>query len=191
MSKKIIGLAGSFASGKDTLAKYLVDTYGFYHISTGDIVREEAMAKYGSIERPVLYKMANEIRNTRGYGALGEMSLERYDKVQAQYPQGLIVSGFRAIAEAQAVKAAGGVIIYTDAPLQNRYEWMRARARDQEAVISLEEFKEREAKENGGVDPNFDISAIRGIADYVIENNATREEFLARGVGVLGLNIDS
>lgn len=184
---KIIGLAGTLASGKDSLAQYLVDKYKYCHVSTGDLVREVAKQKYGSIERPVLYKTANELREERGHGVLGEMALEHYEETKSKYPGGLIVSGFRALAEAQAVKNAGGLIIYTDAPFEKRYEWMKGRERDQETAISLEEFKQREANENGGVDPAFNISVIRGIADAVIENDSTLDAFQKKFLKVIDL----
>ncbi|HLC91561.1 MAG TPA: AAA family ATPase [Candidatus Saccharimonadales bacterium] len=184
---KLIGIAGSLASGKDSLAQYLVDNYEFCHVSTGDLVREIAQQKYGSIERPVLYKTANELREEKGSGVLGKMSLEYYQKHKDKYPGGLIVSGFRALAEAQAVKDAGGIIIYIDAPLEKRYMWMQGRGRDKEATVSLEEFKKRESNENGGVDPAFDISAIKNIADAVIQNDSTFDSFLQKFLKASGL----
>ena len=76
----IFGLAGTFASGKDSLARHLEEKFNIKHISTGDIVRIYAQEKYGSIERPVLYKMANELRETKGnptdtlqYGLMREL----------------------------------------------------------------------------------------------------------------------
>lgn len=176
---KIVGLAGTHASGKDTVAQYLVDTKGFYHISTSDIVREEAMKKYGSIERPVLYKTANEIRTTKGHGALSTMALERFEKIKDKY-KGLVVSGFRAVAEAQVIKDQGGVLVFTNAPEQSRFERLRERARAEEGELSFEDFKKRETLENGGEDPAFDISAIESIADVVLINDGTKEEFLSK-----------
>lgn len=184
---KIIGIAGTHASGKDSLARYLVGKYHFLHVSTGDIVREEAMSKHGSIERPVLYKTANEIRATRGHGALGRMAKERYDSVKHKYPSGLIVSGFRALAEAEAVKDAGGIVLYVDAPERIRYERLVGRARAEEGTLAFEDFKEREAAENGGVDPAFDITAIKDIADYILVNDASPEEFFKEAEKSLGL----
>ena len=184
---KIIGLAGTHASGKDTIADYLVKNYGYFHVSTGDIVREVAMQRYGSIERPVLYKTANEIREADGHGATGHMALEKFEQVKDQY-KGLVVSGFRAIAEAQAVKDKGGVIVFIDAPEQLRFERLRDRARVEEGVLSFEEFKKREEAENGGVDPAFDISAIKSISDYVIINKYNnKSEFINEVEKILGL----
>lgn len=175
---KIIGLAGTHASGKDTVAQYLVEKHGFFHVSTGDIIRDEAMKKYGSIERPVLYKTANEIRANDGYDAVSRIALERFESVKDQY-KGLVVSGFRASAEAQAIKDAGGSLIFTDAPQQMRFERLKARARAEEGDLSFEEFKRREDAENGGTDAAFDISAIKSIAEHVIMNDGDKAKFLA------------
>lgn len=174
----IIGLAGTFASGKDTIADYLYKKYGFYHVSTSDIVRIVALEKYGSIERPTLYQTANELRTSRGYGVLCEMALEQYEAHKHEFPAGVVVSGFRAAAEAQIVKDRGGIVIFIDSPFEIRYARMRARARDGESAVTREAFEERERNENGGVDPAFNISAIKDSADKVLMNDNNLDEFL-------------
>ncbi len=183
---KIVGIAGTHASGKDSLAEYLASKHGFYHVSTGDVFREEAMKKYGSIERPILYKTANEIRQAQGHGAVSKIALERFEKDKSQY-KGLVVSGFRALAEAQVIKDEGGIILFVDAPLQARYERLKSRARAEEGVLSFEEFQKREKAENGGVDPAFNIMAIKDIADHVLINDDDFEDFLHRAEEALGL----
>ena len=184
---KIVGLAGTHASGKDTIAQYLVEKHGFFHVSTGDVFREEAMKKYGSIERPILYKTANEIRAQKGFGAVSELALERYEKVKDKYPNGLVVSGFRAVAEAQVIKDAGGEIIFIDAPEDIRFERMRARARAEEGDLTREEFDTRQTAENGGVDKAFNILAIKEIADYTIINDQDEKTFITKFMQVLDL----
>lgn len=42
---QLIGLAGTFASGKDTLAKRLIETFGYEHASTSDMVRKIALER--------------------------------------------------------------------------------------------------------------------------------------------------
>lgn len=169
---KLIGLAGTHASGKDTIADLLVKKYGFYHVSTGDIFREEAMKRYGSIERPVLYKTANEIRNTEGYDAVSRRALKRYDEVKQDHPNGLVVSGFRAVAEAQVIKDHGGFLLFVDADADTRFQRLRDRARVEEGTLTREEFNAREEAENGGVDPAFNILAIKDISDAMLVNDS-------------------
>ena len=167
------------ASGKDTIAHFLVDKHGYYHVSTGDVVREIAQEKYGSIERPVLYKTANELRREHGSGALAKVALERFFKLPKDSAAGLVVSGLRSVGEAEALQAEGAHIIFVDAPIEVRYERMKNRARDNETLVSLDEFKQREADENGGVDPAFSIIDIKALADTVLLNEKTSEDLLA------------
>lgn len=186
-SPKIIGLAGTFASGKDSLARFLEEKYQIKHISTSDIVREFAQEKYGSIERPILYKTANELREARGAGVLSEIALERYASYKEKYPGGICVSGFRAWAEAEVVQKAGGLIVFTDAPERLRYERSISRARDNEKLSTFEEFLEREAAENGKVNSEFSIAGIKARADLVLDNDKDMESFLEEAVTALGL----
>jgi len=184
----IYGLAGTFASGKDSLARHLEEKYNIKHISTGDILRTYAQQKYGSIERPVLYKTANEMRETMEPGILSILALEQYESYKESYPGGVCVSGFRAWAEAEEIRKRGGIIIFTDSPVKTRYIRTIARARDDEKFNTFEEFKAREAKENGEVNSEFSIAGIKPRADIVLDNDTDLEEYLTYATKVLGLS---
>lgn len=177
MKYQIVGLAGTFASGKDTLAKYLEENYGVTHVSTGDLVRKVAMELYGSIEREVLAKTATQCRAEYGAGYFVERAVESGDRP-------IIISGVRSLGEMNAVKAAGGFIVYVDADVENRYQRMQSRARDDETQKTLEEFIEGEKRElygNGDVNDmaNFNLAEIGKQADVVIMNNESVESFIA------------
>lgn len=186
-SPRIIGLAGTFASGKDSLARFLEEKYYIKHVSTSDIVREFAQEKYGSIERPILYKTANELRETRGAGVLSEIALGRYESYKEKYPSGICVSGLRTWAEAEVVKEHGGIIVFTDAPAQVRHERTVARARDEEKHNTFEEFLAREEEENGAVNSMFSIAGIKPRADIILDNSKNLEDFLAQAAELLEL----
>ncbi len=173
----IIGLSGTLSSGKDTLANYLQEKYGLMHISTGDIVREIAEVQRGSVERPVLFDVGNELRHAYGGGVLVERALDRYQNSIRTYA-GVVITGIRSLAEAKVVKDKGGTIIFVDAPVELRYERMQARHRDGEARISLEAFIEREKKElsSGVSDADFNISQIGQMADITLQNAGTLDE---------------
>lgn len=191
---EIIGLSGTFASGKDTLATYLASEHGYLHVSQGDILRREAMARYGSTERPVLHELANELRHTKGAGYLTEMIITEYrDKkaAGAQYT-GVVISGMRSIGEAKTIRANGGVIVFTDAPVEVRYKRMEGRSRDSETQLSLEQFIAREATEMttpgaGQDDAAFNVAGIRDMADVVLYNTDDVEAFLSDAAKQLGL----
>lgn len=177
---QLIGISGTFASGKDTVAEFLVSDFGFTHVSTGDIVRKVAMEKYGSIERPVLAKAATELRYAQGAGALVAEALKE--------TRPLVITGIRSLGEAKTVKAAGGVLLFVDAPVELRYERIKQRSRDKEAELSLEEFRANEAKElyAGPNDEDFNIRGIGKIADIVVENTTTLEDYIQHAYTQLG-----
>lgn len=184
----IIGLSGTLSGGKDTLADHLQEKFGLMHISTGDIVREIAQVQEGSIERPVLFDVANELRHKYGGGVLVEKALDRYHNSIRNYA-GVVITGVRSLAEAKAIKDLGGTLVYIDAPVELRYARMQARQRDGEARITLDAFKEREAKEmsSGISDADFNIRQIGETADITIVNDTTPEAFFTAAEKALSL----
>ncbi|RWZ79005.1 MAG: hypothetical protein EOT04_02460 [Candidatus Chaera renei] len=184
----IIGISGTFASGKDTLSKFLSEHYGYFVESSGDLVRRLSMARHGSIERPDLRETAEYYRKTFGPRFLIDTQIKHYNE-QKQNFSGLIIHGLRALGEAKAVKEAGGVLIFVDAPIEERYQRMLSRKRDQEVKLSLEEFKRAEALEwhGGDTDSDFNLAGIKQAADIVLENNGSLESFLSEAVNRLKL----
>lgn len=182
-SYPIIGLAGTLASGKDTLAHYLAHDYHYDHISTGDMVRQEALKTRGSIERPVLFEVAGELRRTKGAGILADLAVKAFAAKIAEETghTGLVVSGLRSLGEAKAIKAAGGTLVFVDAPIEIRYERMVSRQRDAETKLTLEEFKAQEVKElaaESDDDAAFNILKIRDLADVLLANESDLAAFL-------------
>jgi len=172
MKYPIIGIAGTLATGKDTVAEHLAADFGYTHISTGDIVRELAMAEHGSIERPVLYETAKKHREKEGAGFLVDRAL--------QHDQPVVITGLRSLGEAKALKAGGGVLVFIDAPIEVRYDRMRSRQRDNETALTLDGFKQNEAKEwyAGPNDSDFNLRDIEKMSDIVIDNALELEPFL-------------
>jgi len=172
---EVIGMAGMFASGKDTLADYLVEKHGYRHLSTGDMVREIAQEKHGSIERPVLFETAKELRETEGPGALVIEALKK--------GQPIVITGIRSLGEMNEIHKAGGIMVFVDAPLEIRYERMRSRSRDKEHMLSIEEFAANEQKEwyGGPLDSDFNLRDIKQHADIIIDSSVPLEEFIASG----------
>lgn len=177
----LVGVAGTFASGKDTVAEFLVQEYGFCHASTSDIVRKIAREKYGSVERPVLAKTATELRYSHGAGALVLEALKE--------PRPLVVTGIRTLGEAKILKAAGGVMMFIDAPVEMRYSRVKSRARDSEAELTLEQFQANEAGElyGGPNDEDFNIRGVGEMSDVQVANTGSLEDYKQAVVRGLGL----
>ncbi len=186
---KIIGVAGTFGSGKDTIADYLADNQGFVHISTGDLVREESMKRHNSIERnPYLQETATYLRRTFGGDILIKRGLDRVEHDGKQHA-GVVFTGIRSLGEARGVKKLGGTLVYVDAPIEVRFERIKDRKRDKEAHVSLEQFKQSELKEQTKSDheAEFNIYKIEHEADIVIQNDSDLETFVSRAKKALNL----
>lgn len=177
----IIGLAGTFASGKDTIGHKLAEDHGYTHVSLGDMVRKVAQEKFGSIERPILHSTARDFRYQHGAGAFVKEALKE--------PRPTVVSGIRTLGEAKALLEAGGTLVFVDAPLEIRFERVKSRNRDKETELTLEEFKANEQKEMyaGPNDEDFNIRGIKQLADIVVENTLLLDEFIAHVYDKLGL----
>ncbi len=179
----IYGIAGTFASGKDTLAEWL-EHNGFTHVSTSDLVRGGAEKEYGSTDRKRLYEYGNKLRLEAGGGIFVEQALAQtmgLDKVA--------ISGIRSVGEVEALKQAGGVLVFVDAPVELRYERAHKRGRDEDDK-NLENFKKSEAKELNKPASNEteqNIGAVREMADVTILNDDTLGTFLAEATALLKL----
>ena len=174
----IIGISGTFGSGKDSLAEYLYSKYNLLHISTSDIVREFARKQYSSTDRPILRKVANELRQSFGPAAMVDKSFEKYKNSSKKY-NGLLISGVRTIGEANKIHQLGGIMVFVDAPIDVRYKRIIQRKRDEEANVSFEEYKKREEAElnRSNRDNVQNLNAVRDICDLLLINNKTKEDF--------------
>lgn len=179
---QIIGLSGTIGSGKDTLAQYLDEHHRFMHISTGDMVRAEAMRREGTIERPALKKVATQLRIEGGGGVLVQHALQTWRDAGAMQP--LIITGIRSLGEANAIRAAGGKLIFVDAPFDVRFKRIVQRHRDTEAAISAEEFKKRDDAEHyaGPSDTDHNLRAIKEMSDTLLDNSKGRDAFIAEAL---------
>lgn len=165
----IIGLAGTFASGKDTVAEYIASKHGYVHVSTGDIVRAESLKRGLSTHRNDLFNVANNMRATQGADTLVENAL----KQDANRQEKLVISGIRNVKEVETLKASGGLFVFVDAPVESRFERAKARGRLEDKT-DLAGFKAQEERELINTEEHAQhISALKGLADVTIVNDGS------------------
>jgi len=182
MNKPIIGVTGTFGSGKDTVADILEKEFNIMHQNTSDVVREKSMERHGSIERdPYLKETATYYRKEFGGDYFVRECYKRYREAEDRYA-GVVITGIRSLGEARALNELGGVLVQVDAPIEIRYERMVKRQRGEEGKLTLEGFRESEAKERtgGDDDTSFNIDKIGEMADIKIDNSGTYEEFVTK-----------
>lgn len=167
----ILGISGTFASGKDTVAKYLEERHEFVHVSTGDMIRREAANQGLADEREVLVELGNELRSKYGSGVLVERAISFHESVN-----NLVVSGIRVVGEAQALRNAQGKLIFLDAPIKTRYGRLRSRGRIGDET-TLEQFIAHEKLEMSSKEATHqNILGVRQLADFEIINDKGQDE---------------
>lgn len=170
----IIGVTGTFASGKDTVAEYLAQNKGYAAYSLADEIRHEANARGVSQERSNLKRIGNELRETEGPEVLAKRVAK---KIQNQDNDHVVVTAFRNVAEIEVLMNAGDfVLVAIDAPVEIRYERMSERARIGDNGLTLEEFKAQEASEQSGAAHEQQNKQVFDMATHVIMNDGSLEE---------------
>ncbi|HRH26334.1 MAG TPA: nucleoside monophosphate kinase [Candidatus Paceibacterota bacterium] len=164
-----IALVGPGGAGKDTLSEFAAAEFDLKHVSCGDMLRYHVVENnLGTPDRLTLRVVATHLRAEKGADYLVRKAIE-------MHPDGLVLSGLRAAAEAEAFKKLGGTIISVTAPMEKRFEWVRKRP-DIDNEMSYEKFLERDTIESSNPDPNApNIAAVMSHADIHINNDSDKE----------------
>jgi cytidylate kinase len=174
---KIIGLAGTNGSGKDTVGHILADKYGYLFISITDLLRDEAIRRGQPVEREILRTISAEWRRESGHlGVLVDKAVAEYENVKDQHPGGLAMSSLRNPGEADRIHELGGTVIWVDADPRIRYDRVQAnvasRGRAGEDQKTFEQFLAEEQAEmnQSGDAATLDMSAVKALCDLTLNN---------------------
>ncbi len=179
MKKIIIGLVGEAASGKGTVAAYLLEKYGAKTLAFSTPMKDCLRRLHVELSRENLTKFSECTRK-----AYGE---ELYARVVAEDAKALpdplvVVDGIRRPADYGNLKELPGFhLIYVTAPVELR--WERARKRGEkagEANMTLEQFKQEEL-----LPTELDIKAIGQKAEFVLDNGGKIDDLYASTESVI------
>ena len=159
----IIGLTGTNAAGKSTIAKYLAKR-GFASYSLSDELRDILKIKGLEPTRDNLVSIGNEMRTKFGNSYLAERVLRKAS-------ENSVVDSIRNLGEIDAFRKRGNfILIAVDAPLEARYQRAKERGRVAEGE-SLQQFMEKEARELKAASKNMQqLEACMLEADFSIIN---------------------
>lgn len=170
---KLIGVAGTNGSGKDTIGKLLADKHNFLFISVSDLLRDECRRRGWPVERQYLRQISAEWRREFGLGVLVDKAIEVFDASQGRYA-GLVAVPMRNVGEAKHVKELGGVLVWSDADPKLRYERIQSanRGRAGEDDKTFEQFMAEEEAEmhQSGDEATLDMAGVKAICDVTIRN---------------------
>lgn len=165
----IIGVVGSIASGKDTMADYL-KTKGFKTVSLSDEIRELMRAEGIETTVPNMTEYGNNLRVAKGHGFLAKKAIERIKNEDA------IITSIRQVGEIETLKENPDfALVKLDAPIEMRLDRLLKRKREGD-VESLNELKAIEAKQADGKNGAMNMNRCFEMADAEIINDGTVEE---------------
>lgn len=168
---KIVGLAGTNGSGKDTVAQILAEDYGYFVVSATEMLEEELKKRGLAFERENKRKVGNEWRKQYGLSAIVDKAIEQ---AKTNHADKLVIGSLRHLAEAQKVKELNGIVVWVDADPKKRYERIQQNNRGRiEDKKTFEQFLSEEQDEMHGKNGIAGISGaeVRKLADVFIENN--------------------
>ncbi len=195
----IYGVAGSNASGKDTVMD-LLEEHGFLRFSTSDSLREISYAVFHSTQRggndAPMGKVGNAFRETYPGGMVELGLLDWWMRAGVLPPElrpkGLVIGSIRGTGEAERLKDFGGKLIVTDASPEVRFSRISGRGRADDHQLTYEEFLAKEAGDmaHGETDPTkFGMAAVIEMADIRIVNDHNDvAAFKIQAAAALGLS---
>ncbi len=165
----LIGLTGTNSAGKGKAAAYL-QKKGYIYFSLSDLIREELMREGQDISRNNLIKKGNELRKKFGPDILARLVMKKVkDKA--------VIDSIRNPAEVIFLRNQKNFILLAiDAPVKLRYERAKKRGRN-ESASSLKEFMKKEKEEMTISKKEQQIHRCMKMADAIIINDSTLEEF--------------
>lgn len=184
MERFFVGFVGPIASGKGT-AIDVFTAHGYRTYSLSDRVREEAKRRVAAgklktdFTRTDLQDIGNELRAVYGGHELAARTwaLATHDSCNA-----IVIDSIRNPDEIRFLRTLPGwkLLIGVDATIENRFRNMLARNRPTDPQ-TWEEFLTMEGRDRGAGETALgqQVDACLALADRVIQNNGTRNEFLA------------
>lgn len=175
---KIIGIAGSNGSGKDSVGHVLADNHSYLFVSVTDLLRAELNRRGVPVERENLRALSAEWRREYGYAVLVDQAIQEFNRMKDHYV-GIAIASLRNPAEADRIHELGGLVLWIDADPHTRYERIQnnaeARARAGEDSKTFEEFLAEEEAEmhSSGDGATLDMAAVKKKADILLNNDHT------------------
>jgi cytidylate kinase len=180
---KLLGIAGTDGSGKDSLGLFLQAKYGWLFVSVTDLLRDEARKRDMPLLRSTLRIISAEWRSESGLGILIDKAVAEFNNRQEKF-NGLVLASLRNPGEVDRVHKLGGKVIWLDAPIELRYKRAKKRNKGTEDQITFEEFKAEENAQmtHQGDETTLNLSGVKAKADIFINNDTDNIEDFKRSI---------
>lgn len=171
MQKIIIAITGEMASGKDTVAKYLVEKYHAKAFHFSDSMRDVLDRLHLDETRENLAKLSHSLRQAFGEDVFSKVIEEDAKRDDHSI---IVIDGVRRSSDIDfARKQPGFIFIYVEADIRKRYE--RIIQREQNTDDTTKTFQEFLTDHT--LETEVTIPLLRTEADHIVNNDSTLEDF--------------
>ncbi len=166
----IIGITGSYASGKDKVAEILQEM-NFKHISFSDILRNELIKNKEKITRDKLINIGNELREKHGANILARMALENIKDGENH-----VFTSIRNPEEVKLLQERENFILVNVVTPENiRFKRILQRNRENDPR-TIKELRQKEALENTSNPNAQQLQKVAQMAKLVLSNDSTLQK---------------
>ena len=160
----MICITGMPGAGKSTVAT-LLRNYGFFVITMGDAVREEAKLHNLEMTDANLGNLMLELRKDLGPAAIAYLILKKLHR-ESNFKGDIVIDGLRCIDEVKVLKTMGCVkLLAIHASAETRYNHIKQRGRA-DVPLNDSDFIIRDKREL-----DVGISEVIALSDEVVSNN--------------------
>lgn len=174
MAKLILGLAGEIASGKGTVAKYIVDKYEADFFRFSDMLTDVLNRLFLEQKRENFTKLSVALRQAFGQDMLANVMREDAEHSKKEI---VVIDGARRLDDIRYLRGLPHFkFIYIDASMETRYERIIKRGEhSDDKQKTFEEFKKDHQLET-----ELQIKDLKNHADFVIDNDEGPEKMYAQ-----------
>ncbi len=174
--KKVIGITGTIASGKNVVRDLIKKKFSSYTVSLSSIIRGELERKKPDFNRVSLQDLGNELRKKYGNEILAKLAVEYMQRDKDV----LIIDGIRNPGEVEFLRKKFGknfVLIGVDAPREIRFERIVKRKKRTDPK-TWEEFLIVDERDQGKGEPDYGQQTKKclELADFLIINDGSLED---------------
>ena len=172
VNKIIVGITGANGSGKDTVCDLLVEKYKAKKLVFSDLLKEAMLVfvKQEEIGRRDYAWLSTALRKRFGEGILGVGMKKKILNTETEL---IVISGVRDFGELEMIRSfPKGKLVAVKTDLKTRWERLQVRKAKADDAVGFEEFK----KELEKLPSEKQIERLSADADYVLNNNGSREE---------------
>ncbi len=170
MSKIILGIAGTIASGKDTTKKYLAEKHDAQDCKFSSILRDVLNRITVPVSRENMQKLSTSLRGNFGENLLAKAIANDASRLEADM---VVIDGVRRPTDIEhLVKLPNFFLIKIDADSRKRYERMVKRNENEgDDKKTYEQFLQDHEAEADRLVPK-----VMELAKYSIDNSGTFED---------------